>query len=149
MKCRLINPTKTLIGRVSKYILDKINTDIRSKCNLNQWKNTKDVINWFSQLTQKNRLSFLTFDKIYLYLSISDELLDKSIGWAKTHTSIDDQEYKTIMHSRQILLHDSKGNMWTKKKSLKSNLMCQWVHSMEPKSVNSLDYASSAPSTKA
>ena len=29
-KCRLINQTNTEIGRVSKYILDIINTDIRS-----------------------------------------------------------------------------------------------------------------------
>ena len=115
MKCRLINPTKTEIGRVSKYILDRINTDIRSKCKLNQWKNTKDAINWFSQLRQKNKLTFLTFDIIDFYPSISDELLNKSIEWARKHTSIDDQEYETIMHSRRTLLHDNKGNMWTKK----------------------------------
>ena len=84
-------------------------------CNLNQWKNTEDVINWFSQLRQKNKLSFLTFDIIDFYPSISDELLNKSIEWARKHTSIDDQEYKTIMHSRITLLHDNKGNMWTKK----------------------------------
>ena len=115
MKCRLINPTKTEIGRVSKYILERINTDIRSKCKLNQWKNTKDVINWFSQLRQKNKLTFLAFDIIDFYPSISDELLNKSIEWARKHTSIDDQEYKTIMHSRRTILHDNKGNMWTKK----------------------------------
>ena len=114
MKCRLINPTKTEIGRVSKYILDRINTDIGSKCKLNQWKNTKEVINWFSQLRQKNKLTFLTFDIIDFYPSISDELLNKSIEWAKKRTSIDDQEYETMMHSRRTLPHDSKGNMWTK-----------------------------------
>ena len=97
MKCRLIYPTKTEIGRVSKYILDRINTDIRSKCKLNQWKNTKDVINWFSQLRQKNKLTILTFDIIDFYPSISDELLNKSIEWARKHTSIDDQEYETII----------------------------------------------------
>ena len=35
--------------------------------------------------------------------------------WAKKHTSIDDQEYEAIMHSRRSILHDNKGNMWTKK----------------------------------
>ena len=33
-KCRLINPTKTEIGKISKIILDKINKKIRSKLNL-------------------------------------------------------------------------------------------------------------------
>ena len=35
------------------------------------------------------------------------------------HTSIDDHEYETIMLSRRTLLHDSKGNMWTRKKTTK------------------------------
>ena len=69
----------------------------------------------FSQLRQKNKLTFLAFDIIDFYPSISDELLNKSIEWARKHTSIDDQEYETIMHSRRTLLHDNKGNMWTKK----------------------------------
>ena len=115
VKCRQINPTKTEMGRVRKYILDWINTDIRSKCKLNQWKNTKYEINWFSQLRNKNKLTFLTFDIIDFYQSISDELLNKSMEWAKKHTSIDDQDYVKIMHSRRTLLHDNKGNMWTKK----------------------------------
>ena len=135
MQCRLINPTKTEIGRDRKYILDRINTDIRSKCKLNQWKNTEDVINWFTQLRQKNNRTFLTFDIIDFYPSISNELLNKSIEWAKKHTSIDDQEYEKIMNSRRTLLHDNNGNMRTKK-IFKNNSMCQWLHSMEPKSVN-------------
>ena len=36
MKCRLINPTKTEIGRDSKYILERINADLRLKCKLIQ-----------------------------------------------------------------------------------------------------------------
>ena len=135
MKCRLINPTKTEIGRVSKYILDRINTDIRSKCKLNQYKKPKDVINWFSQLRQKNKLTFLAFDIIYFYPSISDELLNNSIELARKHTSIDDQEYETIMHSREPSCTTTKETCGPRNK-LKNNSMCQWVHSMEPKSVN-------------
>ena len=135
MKCRLINPTKSENARVSKYILDRINTDIRSKCKLSQWKNTKGVINWFSQLRQKNKLTFLAFDIIDFYPSISDELLNKSIEWTRKHTSIDDQEYETMMHSRRTLLHDNKGNMWTKKE-IKKQFDVSMGALMEPKSVN-------------
>ena len=35
--------------------------------------------------------------------------------WVKRHTSINDQEYETIMHSRRTLMYDTNGNMWTKK----------------------------------
>ena len=47
--CRLINPAQSEIGKVSKQILDrKKNTNIVSKLSLNQWKNTKAVLNWFN-----------------------------------------------------------------------------------------------------
>ena len=57
----------------------------------------------------------LLFDIVDFYPSILDELLTKSIEWSKKHTSIDNQEYETIMLSRRTLLHDNKGNIWTKK----------------------------------
>ena len=94
-----------------------------------------DVINWFSQLRQKNKHTFLTFDIIDFYPCITDELLNKSMEWSRKHTSIDDQEYEAIMHSRRTLQHDNNGNMWTKKE-IKNKSLCQWLHSMEPKSVN-------------
>jgi hypothetical protein len=43
-KCRLINPSKSELGKVSKIILDDINNKISSTLNLNQWKNTESVI---------------------------------------------------------------------------------------------------------
>ena len=68
------------------------------------------------ELELKNTYIYIyIFDIIDFYPSISDELLNKSIEWARKHTSIDDQEYETLMHSRRTLLHDNKGNMWNKK----------------------------------
>ena len=46
---RLINPAKNELGRISKLILDKINKKISQKFDLNQWKNTDIVIDWFNQ----------------------------------------------------------------------------------------------------
>ena len=37
-KCRLINPTKSEIGKISKIILDTINSSIRVNSDLNQWR---------------------------------------------------------------------------------------------------------------
>ena len=42
--CRLINPAKSEIGKISKQLLDRINTALVSKLKLNQWKNTKAVL---------------------------------------------------------------------------------------------------------
>ena len=43
-KCRLLNPNKSNIGQPSKHILQRINNNLRSKLNLNQWRSTQDVI---------------------------------------------------------------------------------------------------------
>jgi hypothetical protein len=37
--CRLINPTKSEIGKISKQILEKVNNAIRNATRLNQWEN--------------------------------------------------------------------------------------------------------------
>ena len=39
--CRLINPAKSELGKVSKQILDNINSKIRKMRKLNQWKNIR------------------------------------------------------------------------------------------------------------
>ena len=39
ISCRLINPSKSDIEKVSKIMLDKINSDILSSVQANQWKN--------------------------------------------------------------------------------------------------------------
>ena len=45
MPCRLINPAKTDIQKVSKRLLDEINQEVRYGTNLHQWKNTQAVQN--------------------------------------------------------------------------------------------------------
>ncbi|PFX11853.1 hypothetical protein AWC38_SpisGene24283 [Stylophora pistillata] len=41
---RLINPTSSEIGKVSKGILDRINSDIAKTSSFNQWKNTASTL---------------------------------------------------------------------------------------------------------
>ena len=53
-KCRLINPAKSNSGKISKLILDKVNTHLRTILNVNQWRNTQNVIEWFGNIEQKS-----------------------------------------------------------------------------------------------
>ena len=39
-KCRLINPAKTNIGKISRQMLQRINKDVRNKTNLKQARRT-------------------------------------------------------------------------------------------------------------
>ena len=60
--CCLINPSKSSIGRISKQILDKLNKKVVSTLNLNQWKNTSSVLEWFEKIDNKSYGSFMQFD---------------------------------------------------------------------------------------
>ena len=48
-ECRLINPAKTQIGRISKIIVQEICDSLRLALNINQWRSTKDCIKWFEE----------------------------------------------------------------------------------------------------
>ena len=47
-QCRLITPSKSELGKVSKKFLDGVIDQVRSKSGLNLWKNTQEVVKWRS-----------------------------------------------------------------------------------------------------
>ena len=112
--CRLINPTKSEIGKVSKKILDRINSTIAKKHNLHQWKNTAAVIDWFKSIKNKQRLSFICFDIEEFYPSISQDLLIKALDFASDYDNITTDERNIIIHAKSsILIHHHQP--WQKK----------------------------------
>ena len=80
--CRLINPAKSEVGKISKALLDKINNEVRCKTNLNQWRSTKSVIEWFQNLDAQRNTKFIKFDIVNFYPSISENLLEDAIAFA-------------------------------------------------------------------
>ena len=54
-KCRLINPSKSELGKISKFLIEKVNTIIRDKSLVNQWRDTDTVI----KIVVKNKKSGL------------------------------------------------------------------------------------------
>ena len=94
---RLINPSKSDIGKISKLILDNINKEIVSTASVNQWKNTSDVVKWFKSIPEKRVSSFVNFDVENFYSSISMKLFTNSIKYAKNLIEITDQDLAIIM----------------------------------------------------
>ena len=115
-KFRLINPAKSELGKISKTILNDINSQIRNNTGLNQWKNSLSVIEWFKNIDDKPRNTFLSFDIADFYPSITENLLDKAILWAKNYTSISDKEISIIKHARKSLLFNDE-KTWMKKQN--------------------------------
>ena len=98
--CRLINPSKSDIGKLSKIILDKINSDVLSSVQVNQWKNSQAVVEWFKNIRNKNNASFIVFDIEGFYPSISPKLFHKAINFVRTIRDILDKHISIIMQFR-------------------------------------------------
>ena len=116
MECRLINPSKTKMGLISKKFLENINHLIRKETKLNQWQSTIDVLRWFENLEGKQNFKFFKFDIESFYPSINEELLEKSITFAELFTEINETQKKIIRHSRKTFLFLD-GATWIKKNS--------------------------------
>ena len=56
LPCRLINPAKPEMGKVSKQILDNVNAQLKKKLEITTWKNSAAVIDWFKAIDQKEKL---------------------------------------------------------------------------------------------
>ena len=113
-KTRLINTTKTEVGKISKQMLSKKVAEIRRKSKLVQWKNSYSVVDWFKKLENKEKAHFIVFDIVNYYPSISQEILQKSINWAKNFVEFSENEVETIMETKKSFLV-MKGQHWSKK----------------------------------
>ena len=116
MQCRLINPAKTNIGKISKQIISKHLIKIREYTGSNQWTNTDGVLKWFSALKNKRDLTFLKFDILSFYPSISEKLFDETVNWTNRISALTTEELAIVKHSRKSFLF-SKGEPWLKKTS--------------------------------
>lgn len=114
--CRLINPTKPEVGKISKQILDKINKGILATTKVNLWKNTAEMLRWFDSITNKDEYSFIVFDIVDFYPSISPKLLEDALDFACNHFTITDEERHIIMHTKNSML-TSRGEYWSKSSS--------------------------------
>ena len=97
-KCRLLNPTKIEIGKISKQILSRVVEALRVKTELGLWKNTDSCIEWFENLHNKKELKFVTFDIDDYYSSISEKLFCDALNWAKSIVNLTSEEIEIIKH---------------------------------------------------
>ena len=64
---------------------------------------------WFKAINSKKKCRFIKFDITEFYPSISIELLDRSITFAKSLIDIEGNIINTINHARKSLLFDDNG----------------------------------------
>ena len=124
---RLINPAKTQIGKISKQILKKLNKEIRSATELQQWRSTDQTLDWFKNLKDKGDLKFIQLDIVEYYPSITEETLEKALNFANIALGkqISDKTIEIVKHSRNSFLYTiQEGGLagertpWKKKRGL-------------------------------
>ena len=113
IKTRLINPAKSNIGKISQQILQDINKVIRNELSLQQWRSTKDTLDWFKNLKNKTRLKFIQLDIIDFYPSITGDLFNKAIEFASEIVPITKETKQILYNARKsILFHND--STWKK-----------------------------------
>ena len=102
------------MGRVSKQILDDIINKVRESTAVHLWKNTASVIDWFKAIPEKEDSTFICFDIVEYYPSISEKLLRNALSYASQFVDIPKDHIEIIMHSRKSLLFKNE-HPWVKK----------------------------------
>lgn len=74
------------------------------------------VLNWFGGIQHKEKHSFIAFDVVDFYPSISMSLLITALQFASNYVNITDEERHIILHAKQSLLYNT-GEPWGKKSS--------------------------------
>ena len=135
-KCRLLNPAKTEMGHISKSILDKVMTKLKQLREINQWKSTANTIDWFKQINNKDQCSFMVFDIVDFYPSITSEHLAKAITFARQYVPISATDEEIILHSRKTFLFTNE-KTWIKRKPQEIiHSMYRWADLMVLKCVS-------------
>ena len=79
----------------------------------NQWRNTRQVINWFKNPMHRQNWRFIKFDFPDFYPSILKDLLSRAISYARTIITIEDKVINPIKLPRKSLLFSKEGT-WVK-----------------------------------
>ena len=114
VECRLLNPAKSNIGKISKQILDEAIISIKTQTKANLWTNSNEVISWFKKLENKSTLYFFKFDIVSFYPSISQKLFDDTISWAQQYFNFTNDNLSIIMNARKSFLFNN-SEPWIKK----------------------------------
>ena len=64
--------------------------------NIDQWRDTSQVIDWFKKLEYKIKSKFTQLDIKEFYPSITEKTLDKAISFVSNHTTVSLEDIRVI-----------------------------------------------------
>ena len=113
LPARLINPSKTELGRMSKCIIQNIVNSVKKPNHCNLWENSYETIEWFRGIKNKSKGTFIQFDIIDFYPSITKNLLIDSINYARKYIDITNEQYEIILACRKTVIKNN-DSTWVK-----------------------------------
>ena len=130
---RVIQRTlKNEIGRISKVILDKINSNLIKQVKVNQWKNAQNI-HWFIKIDkQQSQIPNIQYYK-YFYPSIKETQFIKGINFTKKLINVPNEDEVIVKQLRKSLIYDN-NKSWVKKELIYS--LYVWALPMEPRYVS-------------
>ena len=100
--------------------MDRVNAKVIAATAINQWKNTLSVIDWFKKINNKKQHSFICFDIVEFYPSISEELLSKALEFASAYNNITAEKRNIVIQAKKSLLTHKQGSkQWAALTALK------------------------------
>ena len=70
----------------------------------NLWENSYDTIEWFKKIKNKSKATFMQFDIIDFYPSITKNTLIDSIKYARKYIEKTEEQYDIILACRKTVL---------------------------------------------
>ena len=113
VSCRLLNPSKINIEKISKVLLDQIMSAVLSSTKIEQWRTTSSVIKLLEKITHEQISSLICFDTEHFYPFISSNLFNESIEFAGQFIQISDH-LSIIIQARKTFLYEGT-TPWIKK----------------------------------
>lgn len=98
----MINPTRLDIGKISQRILERITRQLKNCLGLTLWINTKEVINWFTNINNKPDCNLIQFDIVDYYQSISRDLFTAALEFATVYSDLTKEEVNIILSAKNL-----------------------------------------------
>ena len=114
IQCRLINPARNNLGKVTQQIIRSAVSSVKEQASLNLWMGTNEVLKWY-EATKTQGAQFIQYDIEAYYPSISEPLLDKALEFANRRHKINEEQKNMIKTCRKSILFGPEGEPWTKK----------------------------------
>ena len=99
---------------MSKDILDRVNSAIRVSTGARQWRSNQEVTAWFDNIEEKGKKTFVKFDIVEFYPSITEATFRKAIDYAKEFTDITNDEMEILLNARESFVCLG-SEVWAKK----------------------------------